>query len=389
VNTDSPAVFATQSTHKVLAALSQASMIHVKEGSSAVDYDRFNEAYMMHMSTSPQYTIVASLDVAARMMEGSFGKALIDETMEEAILFRQKMVLIGEEMGAKTGTFRDPWWFSVWQPPHVIDEEPRDSRKESRSDEDLRNNAHYWTLDPCESWHGFPAMSRDYAMLDPIKVTILTPGIDSTGLPASAGIPACIVTAYLRKRGIVVEKTGHYSFLILFTIGITKGKSGTLLAELFEFKRLYDDNAPLGEMFPEVAEKYPRHHGIRDFCQAMHQTLVDARITSLVEDLCTRLPGQALLPADAYRHLVRGEVEKVAVERLAGRIAAVTIVPYPPGIPVVMPGERFTAETGALIEYLEFCQDFDRLFPGFETEIHGVERVMVEGSPQYELYCVK
>ncbi len=69
-----PPVFATQSTHKLLAALSQASMIHVLNGSSEeVDRELFNEAFMMHSSTSPQYSIIATLDVSTRMMKGSGG----------------------------------------------------------------------------------------------------------------------------------------------------------------------------------------------------------------------------------------------------------------------------------------------------------------------------
>ena len=62
---DKPTVFATQSTHKLLAALSQASMIHVREGRNPISHSRFNEAFMMHASTSPNYAIIASNDVSA------------------------------------------------------------------------------------------------------------------------------------------------------------------------------------------------------------------------------------------------------------------------------------------------------------------------------------
>ena len=71
---DTPLVFTTHSTHKLLAAFSQASMIHVQDGGARqLDRDRFNEAFMMHISTSPQYGIIASLDVASAMMEGPAG----------------------------------------------------------------------------------------------------------------------------------------------------------------------------------------------------------------------------------------------------------------------------------------------------------------------------
>ena len=66
---NAPTVFATHSTHKLLAALSQASFIHVRDGRNAIDHTRFNESFMMHGSTSPFYPIIASNDVSASMMD--------------------------------------------------------------------------------------------------------------------------------------------------------------------------------------------------------------------------------------------------------------------------------------------------------------------------------
>jgi hypothetical protein len=111
-----PTVFATQSTHKLLAALSQASMIHVKDGKEPISHERFNEAFMMHASTSPQYAIIASNDVSAAMMEGPAGTALITESINEAIAFRQMIARLQAEFAA-----RDDWFFGVWQPDEVSD----------------------------------------------------------------------------------------------------------------------------------------------------------------------------------------------------------------------------------------------------------------------------
>jgi arginine decarboxylase len=382
-------LFSTQSTHKVLAALSQASMIHVKSGRNPHDHDRFNEAYMMHMSTSPQYMVVASLDVAARMMDSTFGQILIDETIEEALLFRQKIALLGDEI---RGRVRQDWWFNVWQPDAIVP--PREEGKidEKHYDRELRHHQEYWSLKPRDHWHGFQDLAEDYCMLDPIKVTILTPGINEAGEMSGRGIPASIVTAFLRRKGIVVEKTGHYSFLILFTIGITKGKSGTLLAELLEFKRLYDENAPMEESFSDLVERYPHHYGnlgIRDFCQKMHQSLAHEKITALAGDLCSRLPEQVTLPSRAYAHVIGNKVDRVRPEELNGRTAAVTVVPYPPGIPVIMPGERFDKKTSRIIEYLTFCQDFDSAYPGFENEVHGALVTDAGGKKVYEILCIR
>ena len=71
-----PTVFATQSTHKLLAALSQASMIHVRNGRNPIPHGRFNESFMMHASTSPNYAIMASCDVSSAMMEAPSGEIL-------------------------------------------------------------------------------------------------------------------------------------------------------------------------------------------------------------------------------------------------------------------------------------------------------------------------
>ena len=87
--------FATQSTHKLLAALSQASMIHIQHGEKQrLDMARFNDAFMMHTSTSPQYGIIASCDVAAAMMEQPAGRALVQETIDEALSFRRAMTAV-------------------------------------------------------------------------------------------------------------------------------------------------------------------------------------------------------------------------------------------------------------------------------------------------------
>jgi arginine decarboxylase len=385
-----PTIFATQSTHKVLAAFSQGSMLHVRRGTGPVDHPRFNEAFMMLTSTSPQYTIIASLDVAARMMAGHSGRFLVEEAIEEAIVFRKKMVTVAEEIRAGSRAGEDYWWFTVWQPDCIMDEETE--RPLGEADEVLlRNHAGCWLLQPHDAWHGFDGVEEGYAMLDPIKVTILTPGIGPGGRMEERGIPAAVVTKYLRENGIVVEKTGYYSFLVLFTLGITKGKSGTLLAELFRFKALYDGNSPLEEVFPDLVREHPARYagrGLADLCREMHGYLRDESIAGTLRSVYAMLPEPAMTPAEAYRRLVRGKVTPVPANDLEGRTVAVMVVPYPPGIPVIMPGERCGAATRAIVDYLTASQEFDTLFPGFENEVHGVDVVTREGRRVYYVYCV-
>ncbi|MWV12473.1 lysine decarboxylase [Pseudomonas sp. R-28-1W-6] len=362
-----PLVFTTHSTHKLLAAFSQASMIHVQDGGARqLDRERFNEAFMMHISTSPQYGIIASLDVASAMMEGPAGRSLIQETFDEALSFRRALANLRQNLKA------EDWWFSIWQPPQAESAQTGD-----------------WLLQPNAAWHGFGEIAEDYVLLDPIKVTLVMPGLSAEGVLAESGIPAAVVSKFLWERGLVVEKTGLYSFLVLFSMGITKGKWSTLLTELLEFKRLYDANVALVDALPSVAREDVARYagmGLRDLCEQLHACYRENATAKALKRMYTVLPQVAIKPADAYNQLVRGEVEAVPIEQLEGRIAAVMLVPYPPGIPLIMPGERFTAETRSIIDYLQFARTFDRQFPGFDADVHGLQKQ--EGG-QYAVDCLK
>ncbi|MDG1582621.1 Orn/Lys/Arg decarboxylase N-terminal domain-containing protein [Pseudomonas sp. GOM6] len=364
----SPLVFSTHSTHKLLAAFSQASMIHVQDGGARqLDRDRFNEAFMMHISTSPQYGIIASLDVASAMMEGPAGRSLIQETFDEALSFRRALANLRQNLAA------DDWWFSIWQP-------------EQAGGEGVHTGD--WLLQPNADWHGFGDIAEDYVLLDPIKVTLVMPGLSADGKLAEAGIPAAVVSKFLWERGLVVEKTGLYSFLVLFSMGITKGKWSTLLTELLEFKRLYDANVPLLDALPSIAREGGARYagmGLRDLCDQLHGCYRENATAKALKRMYTVLPQVAIKPADAYDKLVRGEVEAVPIEQLEGRLAAVMLVPYPPGIPLIMPGERFTAETRSIIDYLQFARTFDSQFPGFDADVHGLQR---DGAC-YTVDCIK
>lgn len=366
---DTPLVFTTHSTHKLLAAFSQASMIHVQDGGKRqLDRDRFNEAFMMHISTSPQYGIIASLDVASAMMEGPVGRSLIQETFDEALSFRRALANLRQNLSD------DDWWFSIWQPPQA----------EGTDDVATRD----WLLQPQADWHGFGDVAEDYVLLDPIKVTLVTPGLTADGKLDERGIPAAVVSKFLWERGLVVEKTGLYFFLVLFSMGITKGKWSTLLTELLEFKRSYDANLPLSDVLPSIAQAgkaFYQDMGLRDLCDALHACYRENATAKALKRMYTVLPEVAIKPADAYNQLVRGEVEAVPIEQLEGRIAAVMLVPYPPGIPLIMPGERFTAQTRSIIDYLAFARTFDRSFPGFDADVHGLQRE--EGL--YTVDCIK
>ena len=359
---EGPTVFATHSTHKLLAALSQASFLHIRDGRGAVPHARFNEAFMMHASTSPFYPLIVSNDVTAAMMDGPGGLALTTESIDEAIAFRQTMGRVHRQF-----VEQGDWFFNTWNP----------ARLEDADAAVLATDANAWVLHPGDRWHGFGDIEDGYCMLDPIKVSIVTPGVEDAGGLAASGIPATLVTAYLHLRGIEVEKTTDFTLLFLFSIGVTKGKWGTLLNALLEFKRDCDRNAPLAEVLPEVVHARPDVYGglgLRELATRMFETLRETQQTRWLAEAFSTMPTPVMTPAAAYQHLVRDQIEHVPLEQLAGRVLATSVVPYPPGIPMLMPGEETGAADGPYLSYLRALSQWDERFPGFGHDTHGVEK---------------
>jgi arginine/lysine/ornithine decarboxylase len=362
-------VFATQSTHKLLAGISQASQVLVQdEVDRKLDRHLFNEAYLMHTSTSPQYAIIASCDVAAAMMEAPGGPALVEESISEALDFRRAMRKVDKEFGKD-------WWFKVWGPDKLCAEGI------GRSDD--------WVLKAGEKWHGFGDLADGFNLLDPIKSTVITPGLDMSGKFAKTGIPASIVTKYLAEHGIVVEKTGLYSFFIMFTIGITKGRWNTMVTALQQFKDDYDRNLPMWKMLPEFVAKYPRYErmGLRDLCQSIHAMYAKGDIARLTTEMYLSDLQPAMKPSDAYACIAHRKTERVEIEALEGRVTTTLLTPYPPGIPLLIPGECFNAK---IVQYLKFTRDFNGRFPGFATDVHGlVGHENTQGEMHYYVDCVR
>jgi arginine decarboxylase len=361
-------IFATQSTHKLLAGLSQASQILVREPENRkLNKYIFNEAYLMHTSTSPQYAIIASCDVAAAMMESPGGPALVEESIAEALDFRRAMRKVDEEFGLD-------WWFKVWG-PDVIAEEGVGSRED-------------WVLKPSDKWHGFGNLAEGFNMLDPIKATIITPGLDVDGDFADSGIPASMVTKYLAEHGVIVEKCGLYSFFIMFTIGITKGRWNTLLTALQQFKDDYDKNQPIWRILPEFAAKHPRYErvGLRELCQQIHDAYKLHNVARMTTEMYLSDMQPAMKPSDAFARMAHEELDRVEIDELEGRITAVLLTPYPPGIPLLIPGEIFNR---TIVDYLKFARDFSQKLPGFETDIHGLVAEEVDGVKRYFVDCVR
>ena len=388
LNDNHPPIFCSHSTHKLLTAFSQASMLHIKNGGSRkIIPHEFNESYMMHGSTSPQYSMIASLDVATKMMQDN-GDIILNDIIIEAIQLRKKMILILDELKKKN---KDDWFFGMWQPEKVFID-GKEMRFEDVDDEVLAVTQSVWTMSKDNPWHGFEDMEDDYAMIDPIKLTFTTPGIDNNGAMSDEGIPASVLSNYLISRGIVCEKTDYYSFLLLNSLGTTKGKQGTLLAELFKFKELYDTNAPLCEVFPDLVDSYPDNYkgvGLKDHCNDIHLYFKDHKILDSMQAGFQIIPDQMMKPSEAYHAVVGRKVEYVGLDNMMGRIPAVMIVPYPPGIPIMMGGEHLNEKARPIFEYLKQRQDFENEYPGYESDIHGVERDLRDGKKYFKTLCIK
>lgn len=361
-----PTLFATHSTHKLLAAFSQASFIHVRDGRRPIEHARFNEAFMMHASTSPFYPIIASNDVSAAMMQGRGGTALIDESIREAISFRQTVMRLW-----RTHRERGDWFFRTWNPILVSCADGNRVAFDEAEPEALASEPGHWVLHPGDAWHGFE-LDDDYCMLDPIKVSLLTPGVADDGGLDPNGFPAMLLSAYLDALGIVVEKTTDFTILFLFSLGITNAKWSTLVHAMLAFKRDLDANAPIADTIPAVAEHYPGL-GLRDLAARMMQQLADARQLEIQSAAFSALPEPATTPSDAYQALVRGQVRRIPLDQAAGHTAATGLVPYPPGIPLVMPGERVGDDGEPFLAYLRALQDWDARFPGFAHDTHGID----------------
>ena len=337
-------IYETQSTHKLLAAFSQASMIHIK---GQVDEEVFNEAYMMHTSTSPNYGIVASTEVAAAMMNDNMGKRLIQDSIERAVKLRK---LIRQSYLAS-----DDWYFDVWQPENI-------------------DYTECWELEPNQYWHGFKQIDSEHMYLDPIKVTLLTPGLSQEGQLQETGIPAVLVSKFLDSKGIIIEKTGPYNLLVLISIGIDDTKVISLVQGLNEFKDLYDQNVLVKDILPEVYSESPvfyENMGIQTLAKGIHQLICKHNLPELMYKAFDILPKMVMTPNKAFQLELNGAVQDCYIEDMVGKVNANMILPYPPGVPLVMPGEMITEESRPILEFLLMLCEIGSHYPGFATDIHG------------------
>jgi ornithine decarboxylase len=401
-----PGLFSTQSVHKQGAGFSQASQIHkrdehIRDQQRFIEHKRFNESFLMHASTSPFYPLFASLDVNAKAHEGKGGEILWDRCIELGIEFRKKLREFGRFYAQSGGSELEKWFFDPFVPDQMtirgskFTEDVTNVAWESLPTEVIKREQQCWKFYPKGAWHGYAGYADGYAMVDPNKLALLTPGIDrKTGEYLTFGVPATVVANYLREQRVVPEKCDLNSLLFLMTPAEDESKLNTLIAKLVKFKNLWDRDAPLYEVLPTLyAAHGSRYSGysLRQVCSEMHDFYRKANIKEM-QRRCFRassFPELAMSPKDAYEALVANEVDYVSLEKIKGRISATLALIYPPGIGVIVPGERWDDRAQPMLDYfLAFQESFNR-FPGFNYEVQGVYQERGDGGIKFHTYVVR
>jgi arginine decarboxylase len=327
-------VYATQSTHKTLTSLRQGSMIHVRDQDFKGEVEQaFREAYMTHTSTSPNYQIIASLDVGRRQVELE-GFEFVQKQIEAAMVMRR--AIDSHPLLKK--------YFDVLAIGDMI---PQDYRT---SGVDM-----YWNDQ--KGWSQlWDAWTEDEFALDPTRVTL---SIGRTGVDGNT-----FKNKYLMdKYGIQVNKTSRNTVLFMTNIGTTRSSVAYLIEVLVKFAQELEAEAEdAGSMERKAFAK--RLHGLTEDLPALPDF---SRFHGAF-----RSHGQATPAGDLrsafflaydeskceYFPLHGREMDKAMA---AGReiVSSGFIIPYPPGFPILVPGQVISPEI------LDFMRKLD------VTEIHG------------------
>ena len=325
-------VYSTQSTHKSLSALRQGSMMHVYDQDfERLVADNFTEAFLAHTSTSPNYQILASLDLARRQLELE-GYAMVSETYEMALTFRKTVAT--DPLLSKH--------FSVLGPSELI---PADHR--------LSNFATYddWSAENYN--RAVRAYEDDEFVLDATRVTLYLADSGFNGAEFRDDV-------LMDQHGIQVNKTSINTVLFIFTIGVTWSSLSALLQALRQIAAQLDTGfaqasdadrrllerrkAALKDNLPDLPDFSEFHSVFRDNPATPNGDMRAAYFLNYGEGV-----RDYVLLDDARDRIAAGEV----------LVSTNFVVPYPPGFPVLVPGQVVSEEI------VEFMQKLD------VDEIHG------------------
>lgn len=362
LNEEDPGIFVTQSVHKQQAGFSQTSQIHKKDShikgqERYCPHKRLNNAFMMHASTSPFYPLFAALDVNAKMHEGESGRRLWDDCVRVGIEARKLLM--------RTCSSIKPFI------PTVVDGRPW----QEHSTDEIASDRRFFEFVPGEKWHSFEGYGEHQYFVDPCKLLLTTPGINTeTGEYEDFGVPAAILANYLRENGIIPEKCDLNSILFLLTPAEDAAKMQHLVMQIKRFEDALEADLPLSEVLPEVyKQNESRYKGytIRMLCQEMHDFYKSRNVKELQKRMFRRqyMPEVRMLPQKAHNEFIRGNCELIALEASEGRIAVEGALPYPPGLLCVVPGEVWE---GPVLQYFLALEEGINRCPGFAPELQGV-----------------
>ncbi|WP_191450953.1 putative ornithine decarboxylase [Lactobacillus gallinarum] len=354
---DDPGILVTQSLHKQQAGMAQASQIlkkdsHIKGQKRYVDHKHFNHAYLKFVTSSYAYPLYASLTVNSYVTAGEGNKKWWADTLRMGIEWRQKLL-------KQSKLFKPLVPDNFAEIPTV----------------DLMNEAKYWNMSQDDDWHGFRKMGSGEAMIDPLKITVKTPGIDVKNAKyEETGIPGAVVAEFLMENHIIRAKNDLNSLLFLLTPGDSQEELDTLLDAFLKFEKYYDEDALVKDVLPFLYQEYPeRYHGytLKQLCQEMHEYYKENKTFVLQQELFAKpnMQNYQMTPAEADQLFKKDQTELVDLEDVVGRTAAEGALPYPPGVFIVAPGEKW----GEIDQkYFEVLAHAIEKFPGFVPEIQGV-----------------
>lgn len=354
---DDPGILVTQSIHKQQAGLAQTSQIlkkdaHIKGQKRYVDHKHFNNAYLKYVTTSYSYPIYASLTVNTALAKGEAPKKWWEEAMKKGIRFRKTL-------NQKSKLFKT-------LNAQEINE---------KSEKELMDNLSYWKMEETDDWHGFKGIAKDEAIISPLKLTVVCPGINlATGKYEETGIPGKVIGEYLTEKRVITCKSDLYSTLFLLTPGERDADLEALLTSFLEFEEYYLRDAPLEQVLPRLVKQNPdryRNYTIRQLCQEMHEYYAKNEIYKLQQDLFLKKTFQdyEMTPAEADKLFMKNEGELVDLDEIEGRVALEGALPYPPGVFIVAPGEKWQKID---VDYFKILMGAIDKFPGFDPEIQGV-----------------
>ena len=341
---DDPGILVTQSVHKQLAGFSMTSQLHKKDShlrgmARYLEDDVLQAAYLMHISTSPYYPLLAGLEMNAYLHKKK-GRELW-----------QKAAITATEL--KKSILKHCRLLRPFTAPMV-----RAASWEAHPTEEILSDPAFFAISPKDSWHGFSHIAENLYLTDPCKVLLTT-----------GPLPAPLLSHWLERRHVTVEKSDFHTLLFLIEPSDRQEKCERLLSLFEECETAYEANAPMSSFAPDVT--CLPGEGLKDYSLRCMDFLEKEQASRLSQTLFAEdhFPKAALTGRSAHQAFLKGARERVPLPKAKGRVSLEMILPYPPGITVLEPGEVWTDE---VVSYFLFLQKYKSAFPDFSPEILGV-----------------